>query len=80
MRLSSVPLFEIDLGAVVSLFLLGIALPGLIRLSVRTLIGLVAGNCRAKCRRTGGMKLLQAAKAFVTEMKSFFNAKSTRAT
>ena len=43
MRFSFVPLLEVNLGAVVSLFLLRIAYPRLIGLLVRSVIGLLAG-------------------------------------
>ena len=43
MRFSFVPLLEVNLGVVVSLFLLRIAFPRLIVLLVRSVIGLPAG-------------------------------------
>jgi len=43
MRVRLVSLFEIDLCVVVSLFLLWIALPRLVRLSMGALIGLLSG-------------------------------------
>ena len=42
MRASSLPFFEVDLGAVVSLLFLRVAFPGLVGLAVRTLISLVS--------------------------------------
>ena len=43
MRVGFVPFFEIDLGVVVSLFLLRITLPWLVRLAVGALIVIVSG-------------------------------------
>ena len=43
MRASSMPLFKVDLGAVIPLFLFRVALPRLVGLSMRALIGLVSG-------------------------------------
>jgi hypothetical protein len=43
MRASSMPLFKVDLGAVIPLFLFRVALPRLVGLSMRALIGLVPG-------------------------------------
>jgi hypothetical protein len=42
MRFSFVPLLEVNLGVVVTLFLLRVAFPRLIGLLVRTMIGLLA--------------------------------------